>query len=232
MVSAQQRDQLRNDEAHKGNRTHGDDGGRDGHRHQQKSDRGGGRITDAKADRHVFAHAQHGEALRIQIGEHNHRKNDVQNLVVALNYPREITQQPALHALQHVVLIRVELGDGAQHASVHEANHRYQHRIAELDAPDDGHIDQACQETERERKQHFAERAGGGQQRERHQNPELGGVQSPRSRWLHELVAHDVLQDHAAHGQAHAGQDQRRQTRQATGRQREPGITGIARERE
>ena len=219
-----QRDQIGHHQPDEGNRAHHDHAGGHRHRHQHQPQRGRGGVAQTQAGGHFLAHAQHGEAVRVQIGQGDHRQHQIQDFVAALHHAREIAQQPTLHALQDVVAVGVELGHGAEHAAVHQADDGHQHRVAELDAADDGDIEHAGREAEGQREQHAAGDAGGRRQRQRYQDAELGGVQSARGAGLDKTVAHDVLQDHAADGQAHAGQHQRRQARQPAGRQRQPGV--------
>lgn len=216
--------QVGHDQSDEWNRPDDDD--RYGHRHrdQHEAQRRGSRIAEPQAGCHVLAHAEHGEAMRVQIGQGDDGQDQIDDLVMALNDAREIAQQPALHALQDVVAIGVELGHGAEHAAVHQADDRHQYRIAPANAANDAYVEQAGGQAEHQREQHAARRAGRRRQRQRHQDAELGGIQPTGSAGLDEAIAHDVLQDDAADRQAHAGQHHGRQAWQAAGRQRQPGV--------
>ncbi|KAF5291734.1 hypothetical protein FQR65_LT20412 [Abscondita terminalis] len=160
-----------------GNGPDGDDRGGhgDGHQHQAQGRRG--RVVQAQAGGHALAQAQHGEALREQVGQRHDGQHQVDDFVVALNDPGKIAQQPALHALQDVVAIGVELGHGAEHAAVHQADHGNEYCVPEADPAHDGHEDQAGGKGKDQREQHPDRRPAGGRHRQPHQDAELGRVQ-------------------------------------------------------
>ena len=142
---------------------------------------------------------------------------------MALNNAREIAQQPALHALHDVVAVSIELSQCAEHAAIHQPDHRDQDGVAKLYAPNDEYVHHVGSQAKHQREQHASchpHVAQHWQCSHRNQDAQFGSIQSARGAGLYKLVAHNVLQDHAAYRQADASQDQGGQTGQAAGRER------------
>ncbi|MND65695.1 hypothetical protein D3C80_570740 [compost metagenome] len=64
-----QGDQVGHHQADEGDGADDDHAGRHRHCYQQQAQRHVGGVVQAQAGGHAFAHAQHGEALCVQVGE-------------------------------------------------------------------------------------------------------------------------------------------------------------------
>src|SRR5690606_2524268 len=144
----------------------------DGHQHQAQRRVGG--VVQAQAAGHTLPQAQYGETMGIQVGQHDNGQDQVDDLVIALHDLREIAEHPTLHALQDIVAVSVELGDGAQHAAVHQADHWHHYGVLELDAPDDRDIDQAGGKAKGQGEQHSTGGPGSRSYRQGNQDAQLG----------------------------------------------------------
>ncbi|MND65694.1 hypothetical protein D3C80_570730 [compost metagenome] len=126
--------------------------------------------------------------------------------------------------MQQVEAVGVELGQRTQHAAVHQADDRHQHRVAGAYASNDGDEQQAGGKAHGQCEQHAQHCPGRGRQAQRQQDAQARGIEPAGGAGLDETVAHDLLQYHTAYRQPDTHQYQGRQPWQAACGQGQPGV--------
>src|SRR5690606_31724595 len=203
---------------------HDDDGGH--HRDDRQAEREHGAVVHAEVRDEVLPHARDGESVGDEVGHHDEREREPQQLVAATQHAGEVARHPRVERLHQVEAVGEERRDGVDDAAEHEADERDDEHAAQ------GHVAQDAQEQrgpgERGdgRDEHLDHDGRAGGEDRDGEDADRRGLDGSRRRGFDEAVAREQLHDLPGDRHARPGEKDRDRAGHPGGEHEEHVVAG------